>query len=231
MAKILQIETATAVCAVALSIDGQTVAIKEESGQNLHASNLTLFIDEVVSAAGLTFKDLDAVAVSKGPGSYTGLRIGVSTAKGLCYALELPFIAISTLEMMAKGFLTANRDYKGLVCPMIDARRMEVYTSIFDAQLNVVEPISAKIIDELSFADLLKSNQITFLGDGAAKCKDTLTSVNALFSEVNFNSAQYLSHLAYEAFKRGDFEDVAYFEPYYLKDFVVTQSKKQKAQQ
>ena len=230
MAKILQIETATAVCAVALSIDGQTIAIKEESGQNLHASNLTLFINEVVSAAGLTFKDIDAVAVSKGPGSYTGLRIGVSTAKGLCYALDIPLIAVSTLEMMAKGFLIENQAYQGLICPMIDARRMEVYATVYDAQLNMVEPISARIIDELSFAELLADNQVTFLGDGAAKCKAVLTNNRAQFSEVNFNSAQYLSELANEAFNQGKFEDVAYFEPYYLKDFVVTQSKKQKAQ-
>ncbi|MCZ4245743.1 tRNA (adenosine(37)-N6)-threonylcarbamoyltransferase complex dimerization subunit type 1 TsaB [Pedobacter punctiformis] len=226
MAKILQIETATQICAVALSVDGQTIALKEESGQNLHAGNLTLFIEEVITASGLTYKDLDAVAVSKGPGSYTGLRIGVSTAKGLCYALDIPLIAIETLKMMAAGFLFENSDYKGLVCPMIDARRMEVYTSLFDAELKVLMPTSAKIIDEASFSAVLNQHQITFLGDGAAKCAEILAHPNSAFSEINFNSAGYMSALSFNAFKANDFEDVAYFEPFYLKDFVLTQPKK-----
>lgn len=226
MAKILQIETATQVCSVALSIDEKIAAIKEESGQNLHASNITLFIDEVVKAAGLIYQDIDAVAVSKGPGSYTGLRIGVSTAKGLCYALEKPLIAIETLKMMAAGFLIENPEYTGLICPMIDARRMEVYTAVYNSSLEVIEPTSAKIIDETSFADLLSQNKITFLGDGAAKCAAILHHPNAGFSDQNFNAARYMSALANQAFNQDHFEDVAYFEPFYLKDFVVTQSKK-----
>ncbi|WP_316803018.1 tRNA (adenosine(37)-N6)-threonylcarbamoyltransferase complex dimerization subunit type 1 TsaB [Pedobacter nototheniae] len=226
MAKILQIETATSICSVALSIDGKTIALKEESGQNLHASNLTLFVEEVIKAAGLTYKDLDAVAVSKGPGSYTGLRIGVSTAKGLCYALDIPLIAVETLKMMAAGFLFENPDYGNLVCPMIDARRMEVYTTLFDAELAVLEPTVAKIIDETSFKSILEHSQVTFLGDGAAKCAETLAHANSSFSEVNFNSASYMSELSFNAFRSGDFEDVAYFEPFYLKDFVLTQPKK-----
>ncbi|WP_316847510.1 tRNA (adenosine(37)-N6)-threonylcarbamoyltransferase complex dimerization subunit type 1 TsaB [Pedobacter psychrodurus] len=230
MAKILQIETATAVCSVALSINGETISFKEEQGQNLHAANLTLFIDEVLKTAGVSYKDLDAVAVSKGPGSYTGLRIGVSTAKGLCYALNKPIIAIETLEMMAAGFLTENPDYMGLICPMIDARRMEVYTSIFDPSLNILIPTEAKIIDETSFADFIAQQPITFLGDGAAKCAEVLSHHNARFNPSNFNSATYMSRLAAEAFDKGNFEDVAYFEPFYLKDFVVTASKKQQAQ-
>ncbi|WP_316806647.1 tRNA (adenosine(37)-N6)-threonylcarbamoyltransferase complex dimerization subunit type 1 TsaB [Pedobacter agri] len=225
MATILQIETATQVCSVALSIDGKTIGLKEEIGQNLHASNLTLFIDDVIKTAALTYQDLDAVAVSKGPGSYTGLRIGVSTAKGLCYALDKPLIAIETLKMMAAGFVVENQ-FSGLICPMIDARRMEVYTSVFDAELNVFENTSAKIIDETSFANLLATNKIAFLGDGAAKCADTLQHANASFSEANFNSAKYMSSLANHAFQQADFEDVAYFEPFYLKDFVATQPKK-----
>ncbi|QPH39746.1 tRNA (adenosine(37)-N6)-threonylcarbamoyltransferase complex dimerization subunit type 1 TsaB [Pedobacter endophyticus] len=226
MAKILQIETATQVCSVAVSIDGKTVSVKEQSGQNLHASSLTLFVEEAIKSIGLSYSEIDAVAVSKGPGSYTGLRIGVSTAKGLCYALEKPLIAIETLKMMAAGFLLENRDYKGLVCPMIDARRMEVYTSVFDAALNVIEPTSAKIIDENSFLNLLPNNQITFIGDGSSKCGDVLNHANACFSDSNFNSAAYMSGLADSAFNNGQFEDVAYFEPFYLKDFVVTQPKK-----
>lgn len=228
MAKILQIETATSVCSVAVSIHGKTVAVKEELGQNLHASNLTLFIEEAIKEAGITFKDLDAIAISKGPGSYTGLRIGVSTAKGLCYALDLPLIAIETLEMMAAGFLIKNPDYKDLVCPMIDARRMEVYTTIFDAKLKVLEPTTAKIIDESSFADFLIDQKITYIGDGSSKCEEALNNSNAIFCNDNFNSATYLSLLAENAFAKSDFEDVAYFEPFYLKDFVVTQPKKQK---
>ncbi|KQM76929.1 tRNA threonylcarbamoyladenosine biosynthesis protein TsaB [Pedobacter sp. Leaf216] len=230
MANILQIETATAICSVALSVNGETISLKEEQGQNLHAANLTLFIDEVIKAAGLNYQELDAIAVSKGPGSYTGLRIGVSTAKGLCYALDKPLIAIETLAMMAAGFLAKNPHYTGLICPMIDARRMEVYTSIFDPSLNVITPTEAKIIDETSFGDFLSQQPITFLGDGAAKCAAVLTHVHTAFDAANYNSATYMSRLATEAFNKGNFEDVAYFEPFYLKDFVVTQSKKQQAQ-
>ncbi|RLJ74692.1 tRNA (adenosine(37)-N6)-threonylcarbamoyltransferase complex dimerization subunit type 1 TsaB [Pedobacter alluvionis] len=230
MAKILQIETATAICSVALSVNGKTISFKEEHGQNLHAANLTLFIDEVVRTAGLSYQEIDAIAVSKGPGSYTGLRIGVSTAKGLCYALDKPLIAIETLEMMAAGYLAQNPDYSGLICPMIDARRMEVYTSIFDLSLNIILPTEAKIIDETSFTDYLAQDTLTFIGDGAAKCAEVLTHQNAKFDEANFNSATYMSRLANKAFSNSKFEDVAYFEPFYLKDFVVTQSKKQQAQ-
>jgi len=228
MAKILQIETATSVCSVAVSIDGKTIAVKEETGQNLHAGNLTLFIEEVIKKADLTFKDLDAIAVSKGPGSYTGLRIGVSTAKGLCYALDIPLIAMETLEMMAAGFLSKNSDYSGLICPMIDARRMEVYTAMFNTDLEILEPTSAKIIDESSFSEFLANQKITFIGDGSSKCKEALNSPNAFFCEDNFNSAGNMSLLAEHAFTKSLFEDVAYFEPFYLKDFVVTQPKKQK---
>ncbi|RNL56517.1 tRNA (adenosine(37)-N6)-threonylcarbamoyltransferase complex dimerization subunit type 1 TsaB [Pedobacter jejuensis] len=226
MAIILQLETATAVCSVALSVNGETVFTKEESGQNLHASNLTLFIEDVLKASGYVFKDLDAIAISKGPGSYTGLRIGVSTAKGLCYALDKPLIAIETLTMMAAGFLSQNSGYKGLVCPMIDARRMEVYTAVFDSELQILESTTAKIIDDLSFVNLLAEHEITFIGDGAAKCAEILSNPNAKFSSANFNSASNLSILAEDAFKIGTFEDVAYFEPFYLKNFVLTQPKK-----
>ncbi|MFC1225512.1 tRNA (adenosine(37)-N6)-threonylcarbamoyltransferase complex dimerization subunit type 1 TsaB [Pedobacter sp. BG31] len=229
MAKILQIETATAICSVALSVNGETISFKEEQGQNLHAANLTLFIDEVVKTAGLSYPELDAIAVSKGPGSYTGLRIGVSTAKGLCYALDKPLIAIETLEMMAAGFLSQNPAYSGLICPMIDARRMEVYTTVLDPLLNVAIPTEAKIIDDTSFNNFLSNHLITFLGDGAAKCAAVLTHQNAKFDAGNFNSATYMSRLANEAFDNRNFEDVAYFEPFYLKDFVITQSKKQQA--
>lgn len=226
MVKILQIETATQSCSAALAIDGKTVALKELVAQNIHAGSLTLFIDEVMAQAGITYGELDAIAVSKGPGSYTGLRIGVSTAKGLCFALDKPLIAIDTLKMMAAGFIQSQPSYNGLICPMIDARRMEVFTATYSADLSTVLPVTAKIVDAESFKDELADHQITFIGDGAAKCADTITAVNAAFSADNFNSAANMSTQAFEAFQNGDFEDVAYFEPYYLKDFVITTPKK-----
>lgn len=225
MATILQIETATPVCSVALSVNGETIALKELAGQNIHASNLTLFIDEVLQMAQLNYAQLDAIAVSKGPGSYTGLRIGVSTAKGLCFALDKPLIAIGTLQMMASGFLQQHPNYGGLICPMIDARRMEVFTAVYNNKLKSLEAVNAKIIDDKSFILELDNNFVTFIGDGAAKCAPVLTHPNAHFSTDNFNSATYMSPLAHEAFVKGKFEDVAYFEPFYLKDFVFTTPK------
>jgi len=226
MAKILQIESATAVCSVALSVDGITLAVKEEQGQNLHASRLTLFIEELLNSCQMKFNELDAISVSKGPGSYTGLRIGVSTAKGLAYALGIPLIAVETLKMMAAGFVFENPDFSGLVCPMIDARRMEVYTALFKSSIENILPTAAEIIDDTSFKNLLSTNSIVFLGDGAAKCEAAIQDQNATFSLDNFNSAKYMSALSFEAFQQKDFVDVAYFEPFYLKDFVVTQPKK-----
>ncbi|WEK20765.1 MAG: tRNA (adenosine(37)-N6)-threonylcarbamoyltransferase complex dimerization subunit type 1 TsaB [Candidatus Pedobacter colombiensis] len=226
MATILQIETATQVCSAAVSVNGKTIALKEEMASNIHAGSLTLFIKEVMDTAGLQFTDLDAVSVSKGPGSYTGLRIGVSTAKGLCFALDKPLIAVDTLQMMAAGFLVEQAGAEGLICAMIDARRMEVFTAVFDADLNYVLPTEAKIIDENSFAAELALGKVTFIGDGAMKCAAVLQHENAAFSELNFNSAAYMSQLAYKAFTAAQFEDVAYFEPFYLKDFVLTTPKK-----
>ncbi|SMD03556.1 tRNA (adenosine(37)-N6)-threonylcarbamoyltransferase complex dimerization subunit type 1 TsaB [Pedobacter africanus] len=225
MATILQIETATQVCSAAISRNGETIALKEQMASNIHAGSLTLFIKAAMDMAGLQFKDLDAIAVSKGPGSYTGLRIGVSTAKGLCYALDKPLIAIDTLKMMAQGFLSSNAGYSGLVCPMIDARRMEVFTAVFDVALNAVRPVEAKIIDAESFAAELGLAQITFIGDGAMKCETVLEQANARFIPDNFNSASNMSQLADAAYSAGRFEDVAYFEPFYLKDFVATTPK------
>lgn len=225
MATILQIETATQVCSAAISRDGETIALKEEMASNIHAGSLTLFIKAVMDTAKLAFADLDAIAVSKGPGSYTGLRIGVSTAKGLCYALDKPLIAIDTLKMMAAGFLKLNTGYAGLICPMIDARRMEVFTAVFDGHLTNVVPTVAKIIDEQSFVELIPA-QLAFIGDGAMKCNSVLQQTNAVFMESNFNSAANMSNLANNAYLAGQFEDVAYFEPFYLKDFVLTTPKK-----
>lgn len=227
MSIILQIETATTVCSVALAENGETIAVKELNERNIHAEVITLYIEELMANKGLKYENVDAVAVSSGPGSYTGLRIGVSTAKGLCFALDKPLIAVETLESMAQGIITQNQIAADtLLCPMIDARRMEVYTALFDALGNVVKPTSAEIIDEQSFADQLSAHKILFFGDGAAKCQAVLSSnPNALFDTRFINSASHLTLKAARKLAAGEFEDVAYFEPFYLKDFLITQKK------
>lgn len=221
---ILQIETATTSCSVALVQQGQVLHIKELNQRNVHAEVITLFIQDVLTAAGKTYNDLDAVAVSSGPGSYTGLRIGVSTAKGLCYALDKPLIAVETLKAMADGLkerlgdeITADT----LLCPMIDARRMEVFTAMFNKQGDKVVPTAAEIVDENSFAELLAKHPIIFFGDGAGKFRETLTHPNARIVDDFANSAAHLTPAAAAKFAANDFEDVAYFEPYYLKDFIA----------
>jgi tRNA threonylcarbamoyladenosine biosynthesis protein TsaB len=226
MAIILQIETATQSCSAAIAIDGKTIAVKEQVAQNIHAGSLTLFIEEVMLLASLNYAELDAIAVSMGPGSYTGLRIGVSTAKGLCFALDKPLIAIDTLKMMASGYLDANPDYRGLVCPMIDARRMEVFSAIYDGDLGLQIPIDARIITSESFSETLEHDKVAFIGDGAMKCAEVLQNKNASFFGENYNSATNMSKLAHQNFLENRFVDVAYFEPYYLKDFVLTPAKK-----
>lgn len=223
MALILQIETSTISCSVALAENGTTIACREASERNIHASSITLFIEEVMKSAGKGMTQLDAVAVSKGPGSYTGLRIGVSTAKGLCYALDIPLIAVDTLKIMASNTGVNSGNTASLFCPMIDARRMEVYTAVYDSALNEINPVSAKIIDEHSFADLLRERKMVFFGDGAEKCMETLgTNPNASFITTFQNSAADMSPEAFGRFNNQVFEDMAYFEPYYLKDFVAT---------
>ena len=242
MGLILNLETATTVCSVALAKDGKLIALKEINNGYTHAENLTVFIEELMAEAKLHFTDLDAIAVSKGPGSYTGLRIGVSAAKGLCYALGKPLIAVSTLKCLTqKEFTIDNLQFTNdeaglnrqlsivncqLFCPMLDARRMEVYCALFNSELQEIEPVQAKIIDEHSFADQLKENVICFFGDGAAKCKELLRSnANAVFIDDVFPSAESMISFSEEAFKQKQFEDVAYFEPFYLKDFVAGPKK------
>lgn len=228
MAKLLLLETATQVCSVALADGDQLLALKESESANSHSSLLTTFIDEVVTEGGMKLKDLDAIVVSKGPGSYTGLRIGVSSAKGLCYSLEKPLIAVNTLQSLAVGMRNKVKPEAEniLFCPMIDARRMEVYTAFFDAENKEIEATSAKIIDENSFADLLKIHQIYFGGDGAEKCKAVLSqNKNAIFINDFRISAKDMIEIAVAKFEQNQFEDVAYFEPYYLKDFIAGMPK------
>ena len=225
MSLILQIETATTSCSVALARDGSVLGFKEVNERSIHAEVITLFVEELITAAKLQYTDIDAVAVSCGPGSYTGLRIGISTAKGLCFALDKPLISIDTLEAMANGVIKRqgyNPDDDVLLCPMIDARRMEVYTAIYKTTGENIKATAAEIIDENSFSELLKSNKILFFGDGAEKCHAALNSnSNAVFFTGFANSAADLTQQAFDKFRRQDFEDVAHFEPYYLKDFIA----------
>ena len=224
MAIILQIETATKSCSVAVAQNGIILYKKAINEQNSHATALTLFIDEIITNANLTYQQIDAVAVSKGPGSYTGLRIGVSTAKGLCYALNIPLIAIDTLKAMANGFILKNdfNNSNALFCPMIDARRMEVYCAIFDNNCNNVIKTEAKIIDALSYNSILTKQKVYFFGDGASKITHTFfKQTNAIIIDGFINSAADMTASAYSKFLNNEFEDVAYFEPLYLKEFVV----------
>ncbi len=229
MGQILNIETSTQICSVALSVDGKTIALQESNTESSHARQITVFAEQLMYTADLNFQDLDAIAVSKGPGSYTGLRIGVSTAKGFCYSLDKPLISVGTLKSMANGMILKLTDEGKnpddfLFCPMIDARRMEVYTAVYDSRLREVRKVLAEIIDENSFADFFKQNKpLIFMGDGAAKCEEILTKVSqsAIFRKEFLASATYMAPLAEKKLKAGEFEDTAYFEPFYLKDFVA----------
>ena len=233
MALILNLETATTVCSVSLAKDGVLLALKEINGDYSHAENLTLFIEDVLQHANIKLKDVDAIAVSKGPGSYTGLRIGVSTAKGLCYSIDKPLIAINTLEHMAFSYSYNLFHFtpppKTLYCPMIDARRMEVYCALYDKDNNCVMPTAALIIDEHSFDEYLKDYVICFFGDGSAKCEDALFSKeNTRFTIGEFPSAKNMILLSQQAYINKNFEDIAYFEPFYLKDFIAGKKKGEK---
>ena len=220
MAYILCIETSTTNCSVALAKNGQVVALAEDDqAQYSHAEQLHLFINQVVEESGLKMTNLDAVAVSKGPGSYTGLRIGVSTAKGLCYALGIPLISISTLKVLAQQVVQQSSQYP--IIPMIDARRMEVYTCVFDSNLKELSQVEAKILEAQSFQSFFDENEkVYFIGNGVSKFKNICANVNqGIFKDQN-PSAKQMCELTDGLFKSTTFEDVAYFEPYYLKDFV-----------
>lgn len=222
MSYILNIETTTKNCSVALAKEGKTILCKEiaEEGYS-HAERLHVFIEEIIKEVGITFQDLIAIAVSQGPGSYTGLRIGVSSAKGFCYALDIPLIAVDTLQVLASQATVSS----GLIIPMLDARRMEVYSAVFTSNYNKIRAVQAEIITENSFEELEET--LYFVGDCAEKCKTVLTKENFIFlDEIKYPSAKQMSGLSFEKYKINDTVDVAYFEPYYLKDFMLTTSKK-----
>lgn len=224
MGIILNIETATKNCSVSLSEKDKILVLVElNEGQFSHAEKLHTFILEVLKTAHKSMSDLDAVSVSKGPGSYTGLRIGVSAAKGLCYALEKPLISIPTLEILA---LQVPVQKDELVVPLLDARRMEVYSAIYNDAYLQIRQTEAEIIDGTSFETILNDRIVHFAGDGAEKCKEIIKHKNARFLSNLYPSAREMAMISTRKFKAADFEDVAYFEPYYLKDFVAGKPKK-----
>jgi tRNA threonylcarbamoyladenosine biosynthesis protein TsaB len=223
---ILNIETATTVCSVSVSRNDEIITYEEVNGGYTHAENLHVFIKEVMLQAGIKFQDLHAIAVSKGPGSYTGLRIGVSAAKGLAYALGIPLIAVDTLQIMAQGVL-ANIDEECVLSPMIDARRMEVYCAVYNTSLETLLPVNALIVNLDTIQKFKAKNKIVFFGDGMPKCREILQTLpGSLFIEEIYPSSEHMAKLVYKAYKDKRFEDVAYFEPYYLKEFLITAKKK-----
>jgi tRNA threonylcarbamoyladenosine biosynthesis protein TsaB len=231
---ILHMETATDRCSVALSEGDELLAQMESGPERSHAKFLNRYIRETISAAGKELQEIDAVAVSKGPGSYTGLRIGVSTAKGIAYALGKPLLAVGTLENMAYGALKNKEigdlaDIHGpglLLCPMLDARRMEVYSVFYSPGLKQHRSISADIIEESSYREILDSHQVCFFGNGSVKCRGTIDHPHAHFIDWIYHSSKQMIKPALERYGRGHFEDVAYFEPFYLKDFIATRPRK-----
>ena len=219
---ILHIETSTEVCSVALSRGKECVCVKESAQGRDHAGKLTVFIAQMLDANGISASKLDAVAVSSGPGSYTGLRIGLSVAKGLCYGADIPLLSVSTLQSMAMGFAAQSSIAAGaLLCPMIDARRMEVYTALYDNAGKEVEKVSAKIISHQSFESWLDAGHVFFFGNGAEKCSSLITHQNAIFSEPFSHSAKYMIQKSLQLYNEKRFEDAAYFEPFYLKNFII----------
>ena len=221
MARILSIETSTSICSVAIHEQGELLALAEIKEPGAHAEKLLLLVDEVFEKAGLSFADLDAVAVSQGPGSYTGLRIGVSTAKGLCFALDIPLIAIDSLQCL---YALSQKQYPlQTIIPMIDARRMEVFSSVFSSEGEVLKEITADILEETTYSEF---EPFVAIGDGVEKLQEFWKDRNVIIDPSVIASAAGQVELAYAKYVAKDFEDVAYFEPYYLKDFVVGVSTK-----
>lgn len=233
MANILLIETTTNVCSVALGTRKGIVCHRESRDEKAHASLLTVFIQDVLTEAGLEPGQLDAVAVSQGPGSYTGLRIGVSAAKGICYGLEKPLIALGTLHALAftarqivNETMPEKEIRSALFCALMDARRMEVYSAVFNYDYEEIARVEALVVDKDSFQELLTANKIFFFGNGAAKCKEVIHNPNAIFLDGVEADARSLNYFAQLSYEQKNFVDVAYFEPFYLKDFVALKSTK-----
>ena len=234
MSLILCIETGTDICSVGIARDGELISLRESDEGRDHAKRVGVFVDELLRETGVLPDELDAVAVGMGPGSYTGLRIGVSFAKGLCYGQNIPLVAVGSLDSLVEvaredyeaGILDIDNWDKALLCPMIDARRMEVYAAIYDRALNVKREIAADIIDENSYLEFLEKQPVYFFGNGSAKCKEKITHPNAHFIDGIYPLAKWMFPLAEKAKSKGDFKDVAYFEPFYLKEFVASQPKK-----
>lgn len=230
MAILLNIETSTAVCSVSISDDTKIEFYREAVEEKSHASSLAVLIDEGMKKLNLTYNQLNAVSVSRGPGSYTGLRIGVSTAKGICYGANIPLISVSTLKTLAYGVIVDLQNNSNtenmLLCPMIDARRMEVYNAIFNINGVQQSDIKADIINKDSYKELLDKHTIYFFGDGAVKCKEIITHTNAKFIDGIYPSAKNMVTIANQKYHNKELEDTAYFEPFYLKDFIATIPKK-----
>ena len=225
MAYILNIETSTTVCSVSISKNGELISFKEINNGYTHAENLHVFIEDVIKDSSITINQLNAIAISKGPGSYTGLRIGVSAAKGLAFSLNIPLIALDTLQIMTNSCVNTTEEI-AVYCPMIDARRMEVYTSIYDKNLDQLLETEALIVDETSISKFSEYEKIYFFGDGMQKCKDVLRSLpNANYIDPVIPSSKAMCDLAFKKFCNKQFEDVAYFEPFYLKDFLILSKK------
>lgn len=232
MAYILQLESSTAVCSVALSRDGKPVDLLEDTAGQNHARLMPVYADQILRKNGVNPAELAAVAVSAGPGSYTGLRIGVSLAKGICYANRVPLIAVSPLQALCAGVI-ADSSRLGIqlaetdrLVPMIDARRMEVYTATYSASNDELAPVTSRIVDEAAFAGELENHRLYFFGNGAAKCQAVIRHPNACFVPDRYTSAQFMCTLAYQSYRNGAFADLAYFEPFYLKDFIAGTPKK-----
>ena len=231
MSLILCIETGTDICSVGIARDGELLSLRESDQGRDHAKNLAVFVDELLHETSIRPDELDAVAVGMGPGSYTGLRIGVSFAKGMCYGLNIPLLAVGSLDALAQvaiedheaGIMNVEGWTDAVLCPMVDARRMEVYAQIFDVKCNSLSSVSAEVITEDSFSQWRKERKMIIFGNGAAKCQELLP--DAVYISV-VPSARGLARLAHQRYEEGKFEDIAYFEPFYLKDFIVIPSKK-----
>lgn len=226
MPRIILVETSTSLCSAAIEQDGRIICSRETAEPRAHASKTAVFVKEMLDECGLTVQDCDAVCVSSGPGSYTGLRVGSSTAKGLCFGAGKPLLAAGTLDILVRQAMDAGLpDGCTAIVPMVDARRMEVYSAVYTPEGKRVTEINPCVVDESSFASELSAGKVLFIGDGAAKCASVLNSENAVFVQANPNAAA-MAGLAEAAFKASDFQNIAYFEPFYLKEFVATVSKK-----